>query len=68
MMKACVNGYEVAAAYSELDAQAKELGSTLASPFMTLSFMGLLVIPALKLSDKGLFNAKTFEFTPLVVD
>jgi adenine deaminase len=65
---AAADGYEVAAAYSNLDARAKELGSTLASPFMTLSFMGLLVIPALKLSDKGLFNGTTFEFTPVVVE
>ena len=42
-----------------------ELGSTLHAPFMTLSFMALLVIPALKLSDKGLFDAATFSFTPL---
>jgi adenine deaminase len=62
------DGYEVAAAYSDLDARAKELGSTLASPFMTLSFMGLLVIPALKLSDKGLFNGSTFEFTSVLVE
>jgi adenine deaminase len=61
------DGYEVAAAYSDLDARAKELGSTLASPFMTLSFMGLLVIPALKLSDKGLFNGSTFAFTEVVL-
>jgi adenine deaminase len=61
------DGYEVAAAYSGLDARAKELGSTLASPFMTLSFMALLVIPALKLSDQGLFNGTTFAFTPVVV-
>lgn len=61
------DGYEVAAAYSGLDALAKEMGSTLASPFMTLSFMGLLVIPELKLSDRGLFNGKTFAFTPVVV-
>lgn len=62
------DGYEVATAYSGLDALAKEMGSTLASPFMTLSFMGLLVIPALKLSDLGLFNGKTFAFTPVVVE
>jgi adenine deaminase len=62
------DGYEVAAAYSGLDALAKKMGSTLASPFMTLSFMGLLVIPALKLSDQGLFNGKTFAFTPVVVE
>lgn len=60
------DGYEVAKSYSEIDAYAKKLGCTLESPFMTLSFMGLLVIPALKLSDKGLFNGTTFEFTPVV--
>ncbi|WP_026463696.1 adenine deaminase [Adhaeribacter aquaticus] len=59
------DGYKVANAYSALDAAAKSLGSTLASPFMTLSFMGLLVIPALKLSDKGLFNGEIFTFTPV---
>jgi len=61
-----IDGYEVASAYSELDAFAKELGSTLASPFMTLSFMALLVIPALKLSDKGLFNGESFTFTSVI--
>ncbi|GAB3229704.1 adenine deaminase [Algoriphagus aestuariicola] len=56
------DGYEVAAAYTHIDRMAKEMGSTLASPFMTLSFMALLVIPDLKLSDKGLFDGKKFEF------
>ncbi|MFC1752785.1 adenine deaminase [Thermoproteota archaeon] len=53
---------EVAASYSELDAMAKELGSTLSAPFMTLSFLALSVIPSLKLSDKGLFDSEAFEF------
>jgi len=57
------DGYEVAKAYTAIDAFAKGLGSTLDAPFMTLSFMGLLVIPSLKLSDKGLFNGTVFEFT-----
>lgn len=57
------NGYEVAAAYTRIDQLAKEMGSRLNSPFMTLSFMALLVIPDLKLSDKGLFDGKKFEFT-----
>ncbi len=56
------DGYEVAQAYSQLDAMSKAMGSTLASPFMTLSFMALLVIPALKLSDKGLFDGEHFRF------
>lgn len=53
--------YEVAAAYTEIDLMAKSLGSKLGSPFMTLSFMALLVIPHLKLSDKGLFDGTAFK-------
>jgi adenine deaminase len=57
------HGPAVAAAYSALDELAKtSLGSTLQAPFMTLSFMALLVIPSLKLSDKGLFDGEKFEF------
>lgn len=60
------DGYEVAEAYKNIDAFAKnDLGSSLRAPFMTLSFMALLVIPELKLSDKGLFDGKHFQFTPL---
>lgn len=55
------DGYKVAEQYTVIDAAAKALGSTLASPFMTLSFMALLVIPHLKLSDKGLFDGDSFE-------
>lgn len=56
------NGYKVAAAYTAIDKMVKEeLGSTLAAPFMTLSFMALLVIPHLKLSDLGLFDGDLFE-------
>lgn len=56
------DGYEVATAYTSIDQFSKELGSTLGSPFMTLSFMALLVIPHLKLSDKGLFDGDKFAF------
>jgi adenine deaminase len=56
------DGYAVAEAYTAIDAMAKSLGSTLSAPFMTLSFMALLVIPHLKLSDKGLFDGDTFKF------
>jgi adenine deaminase len=57
------DGYKVAADYTAIDKMTKEdLGSTLGSPFMTLSFMALLVIPHLKLSDKGLFDGDKFEF------
>ena len=55
----------VAAKYAELDLQAKQLGSKLKAPFMTLSFMALLVIPQLKLSDKGLFDGDKFQFVDL---
>ena len=55
------DGYQVAADYTAIDIMSKEeLGSTLSSPFMTLSFMALLVIPHLKLSDKGLFDGDSF--------
>ncbi len=55
------DGYEVAKAYTKLDLLAKKLGSTLSAPFMTLSFMALLVIPHLKLSDLGLFDGDQFK-------
>jgi adenine deaminase len=61
------NGWETGKLYQEIDAMAKELGSNLKAPFMTLSFMALLVIPDLKLSDKGLFSGNTFSFVDLVV-
>ncbi|WP_143310747.1 adenine deaminase [Chitinophaga vietnamensis] len=60
-----LDGYTIAAQYSALDKAAKALGSTLASPFMTLSFMALLVIPHLKLSDLGLFDGDNFSFTTI---
>jgi adenine deaminase len=56
------DGYKVATAYTEIDKMAKELGSKLSAPFMTLSFMALLVIPHLKLSDLGLFDGDKFSF------
>jgi adenine deaminase len=59
------DGYAVANQYSRLDAKAKELGTSLKAPFMTLSFMALLVIPSLKLSDQGLFDGKSFAFTDI---
>ena len=61
-------GEYVAGRYTVLDEFAKKLGSTLRAPFMTLSFMALLVIPDLKLSDKGLFSGSKFEFVDLFVD
>jgi adenine deaminase len=61
------NGWDTGKSYQEIDAMAKELGSKLNAPFMTLSFMALLVIPDLKLSDKGLFSEKSFSFVDLDV-
>ena len=57
------NGHKVAEAYTNLNKITNELGCTMHAPFMTLSFMALLVIPSLKLSDKGLFDGGKFEFT-----
>ena len=57
--------YLIASEYDSIDKKAKKLGSKLNAPYMTLSFMALLVIPELKLSDKGLFDGIKFEFTPL---
>lgn len=55
------DGYQVAAQYAAIDKAAKALGSNLSAPYMTLSFMALLVIPHLKLSDKGLFDGDDFR-------
>jgi adenine deaminase len=63
------DGYKVAEEYTAIDDfTKKELGSTLTSPFMTLSFMALLVIPSIKLSDKGLFDAINFNFCNVFED
>lgn len=59
---------QVARAYSDCDRLAKILGSRLTAPFMTLSFLALPVIPALKLTDKGLFDGQTFQHVPLFKD
>jgi adenine deaminase len=55
------DGRHVAEEYSRIDALAKKLGSKLAAPYMTLSFMDLLVIPALKLGPDGLFDVGQFK-------
>ena len=59
------NGEEIAQSYKELNQLARHLGSELKAPFMTLSFMALLVIPELKISDKGLFDVNNFSYTSL---
>lgn len=58
---------EIGKSYAALDAMAKDMGSKLRAPYMSLSFMALLVIPALKLSDKGLFDGTSFKFTSVEV-
>ena len=62
------DGYaeDAAAGYARLTEIAKSLGSPLHAPYMTLSFLALLVIPALKLSDLGLFDGTKFEFVPVL--
>ena len=62
------DGPTVARLYQEIDRKVKMAGSDLKAPFMTLSFMALLVIPELKLSDKGLFDGSKFEFVSLFTD
>jgi adenine deaminase len=62
------SAWKVSEDYEKLHHGAKSLGSPLFSPFMTLSFMALLVIPALKISDKGLFDGTKFDFTALYMD
>lgn len=57
--------FKVAQEYNKIEEEVKKLGSNLTDPFMTLSFMALLVIPELKLSDKGLFDAKNFNFVDI---
>ena len=59
------DGRTVARRYTALDVAVKRLGSRLDAPFMTLSFMALLVIPDLKLSDRGLFSATQWGFVPV---
>jgi adenine deaminase len=57
----------VRAKMDDLLAAARDLGSPLHNPFMTLSFLALPVIPALKLTDKGLVDVNKFDFVPLFV-
>lgn len=61
------DGHYVASNYEYLAGYARDLGSELKDPYMTLSFMALLVIPELKISDLGLFDGKNFKFVELFV-
>lgn len=62
------SGQEVAKLYQQMNDKAQQWGSHLQAPFMTLSFMSLLVIPQLKIGDMGLFDVNTFSFTNLYVE
>jgi adenine deaminase len=62
-----LSAQEIGKSYAELDTMAKQMGSKLSAPYMSLSFMALLVIPSLKLSDKGLFDGTSFKFTSLEI-
>ena len=59
---------EVAGSYKDLENMIRSFGCNLKAPFMTLSFMALLVIPELKMSDRGLFDGRTFKIIPLFTD
>jgi adenine deaminase len=59
---------EVAAGLDRLTAATQSLGSLLSDPFMTLSFLALPVIPALKLTDHGLVDVERFEIVPLFIE
>lgn len=61
-------GETVAGAYRELLLEARNLGCEFRSPFITMSFMALPVIPTLKLTDKGLVDVTLFDFVPLVLE
>ncbi len=61
------DGTLVAQKYEQLNRFASQLGSSMKAPFMTLAFMSLLVIPKLKLGDRGLFDVEKFQFTSLFV-
>lgn len=63
-----IDGYQAAHLYAAIDAMAKQMGAKLKAPYMSLSFMALLVIPSLKLSDKGLFDGTRFAFEDLFVN
>jgi adenine deaminase len=59
---------DVASDYVRLSDLVRSLGCTMSAPFMTLSFMALLVIPELKISDRGLFDVMKFQPVPLFVE
>ncbi len=59
---------ETASLYKQLSLEVKKAGSDLHAPFMTLSFMALLVIPDLKIGDQGLFDVSVFKKVPLIIE
>ncbi|REE28506.1 adenine deaminase [Methanothermobacter defluvii] len=59
--------FEVADGFENLNTFTEQLGSRLSAPFMTMSFLSLLVIPRLKIGDRGLFDVEKFEFVDVLV-
>ena len=62
------DAFDVAKKLRVLQKMASALGCKLDAPFMTMAFMSLLVLPSLKMSDKGLFDGDNFEFIDVIVD
>ena len=62
------DAFAVAEKLKQLQKMAASLGCKLDAPFMTMAFMALLVIPSIKLSDKGLFDVESFEFMDVIVN
>ena len=61
------DAYDVAKKLATLHKMTSALGCTLESPFMTMAFMALLVIPSIKISDMGLFDGDNFEFMDVII-
>ena len=62
------DAFDVAEKVATLHDMAAALGCQLKSPFMTMAFMALLVIPSIKISDKGLFDGDAFEFMDVIIN
>lgn len=62
------DAFAVAEKLKVLQKMASALGCKIDSPFMTMAFMALLVIPSIKISDKGLFDGDNFEFMDVIID
>ncbi|MDZ4172714.1 MAG: adenine deaminase C-terminal domain-containing protein, partial [Methanobacteriaceae archaeon] len=63
---AAENAQKLSLKLKEIHSLAKKMGCALESPFMTMSFLSLLVIPQLKISDQGLFDVSKFQFVDII--